>query len=91
MSSGRTIVWSHNCDAAAEQLGGYRRIDDALISIIDALERNPCGCPKIDIDWCSTRYIVTDAFKGVPALVWLSYIEPAGTVVIDHVEAIHDY
>jgi hypothetical protein len=91
MSSGRSIVWSHNCDAAAEQLGGYGRIDDALIPVIDALQRNPYGTRRVDIDWCSTRFITTDAFKDVPALVRLFYIEPNGTVVIDHVEALDDY
>ena len=91
MSSGRRIVWSHDCDAAAERLGGYRRIDDALIPVLDALQRNPYGTRRVDIDWCSIRYITTDQYKDIPPLVWLFYIEPDGTVVIDHVEALEDY
>lgn len=86
-----TIIWSHNCDAAAERLGGYRRIDDALISIVDAFERNPYGCRRVNIDWCSIRYLTTEAFKDIPALTWWFYIEPNGTVVIEHVEALDIY
>lgn len=91
MSTGRKIVWSHNCDIAAERLGGYRLIDGPLIAIIDALERNPYAALRVDVDWCSTRYITTEATRDVPALFWMFYIEPNGTVVIDHVEALDEY
>jgi hypothetical protein len=91
LSSGRAIVWSHNCDIAAEKLGGYRCIDEPLIAVLDALDRNPYAAPKIDIDWCSARYIPTLAKGDAPDLIWLFYIEANGTVVIDHVEALEKY
>jgi hypothetical protein len=91
MTLGRKVVWSHNCTIAAEQLGGYRLIDDPLIAVIDALERNPYAAQRVDVDWCSVRYITTEATLSVSALVWLFYIEANGTVVIDHVEAFDGY
>ena len=91
MATGREIVFSSNCDAAAELLGGYNRIDDALIPIFDALHHNPEGFEKVALDWSSDRFIITKAFGNVPALVWVFYIEMGGKVVIDHVEPFEDY
>jgi hypothetical protein len=45
----------------------------------------------VNLDWDSNRYILTKAFKDVPALVWLFYIEISGRIVIDHVEAFEEY
>jgi hypothetical protein len=91
MANGREIVFSGDCDLAADKLGGYEVIDDALIPIFDALSHNPLGFPKVNLDWDSNRYILTKAFKNVPALVWLFYIELSGRIVIDHVEAFEEY
>jgi len=91
MSLGRNIFFSMNCDTAAEAVGGYERIDGSLIPILDALERNPYGFPRVESDWFAARYIVTKPFEGAPALVWLFYIEPTGDVVIEHVEEYEDY
>jgi hypothetical protein len=91
MANGREIVFSSDCDAAAEKLGGYSLIDDALIPIFDALHHKPQGFPKVTLDWDANRYILTKAFGNVPALVWVFYIEVSGRVVIDHVEAFEEY
>jgi hypothetical protein len=88
---GREIVFSANCDAAAEKPGGYDLIDDALIPIFDSLHHNPEGFDKVGLDWSANRFIVTKPFGSVPALVWLVYIEIGGRVVIDHVEEHEDY
>jgi hypothetical protein len=63
MANGREIVFSGDCDLAADKLGGYEVIDDALIPIFDALSHNPLGFPKVNLDWDSNRYILTKAFK----------------------------
>ena len=91
MPVGRNIFFSEKCDASAEAVGGYRLIDASLIPILDALERNPYGFPKIESDWFSSRYIVTNPFEGAPALIWLFFVEPNGDVVIDHVEIDEGY
>jgi hypothetical protein len=91
MSGRRGIFFSRRCDAAAEILGGYRRIDEALDAVWDALSRNPYGLPKCECDWFSARYIVTKPYGDAPALVWLIIIEPSGDVIIDHVEEYEDY
>jgi hypothetical protein len=91
MPVGRNIFFSENCNAAAEAVGGYQRIDVSLIPILDALERNPYGFPKVESDWFSARYIVTKPFEGSPALIWLFFVEANGDVVIDHVEIYEGY
>lgn len=91
MPRGRRIFFSQNCDEAAERIGGYKRLDDSLIPIFDALEKNPYGFPSIESDWFSARYIVTEPFLNSPALVWLFYIEPSGDVVLDDVEEFEPY
>jgi hypothetical protein len=91
MANGREVVFSANCDAAAEKPGGYELIDDALIPIFDALHYNPEGFEKVGLDLSANRIIITKAFGNVPALVWLFYIEMNGRVVIDHVEEFEDY
>jgi hypothetical protein len=91
MERGRRIFFSKNCDDAAKAVGGYERIDDSLIPIFDALERNPYGFPVVESDWFSARVIVTKPFLNTPSLVWTFYIEPNGDVVLDHVEEYEGY
>lgn len=91
MANGREIVFSRECDVAAEKIGGYQRIDETLVPIFDALDRDPTGFRRVDVDWCGCRYIVTDPFRGVPRLTWYFHIEPSGKVVFDHVEEFEDY
>ncbi|MSO99577.1 MAG: hypothetical protein EXR07_00790 [Acetobacteraceae bacterium] len=91
MANGHEIVFSPNCDVAAQKLGGYGAIDDALIPIFDSLHHDPRGFHKVGLDWSANRFILTKAFGKIPALVWLFYIEVSGKVVIDHVEEFEDY
>jgi hypothetical protein len=76
---------------AAEKIGGFQRIDDSLTPIFDALSLNPYGFDRLESDWFSFRLIKTKPFRDVPPLVWVFYIEPAGDVVLDHVEEFEGY
>ena len=91
MVNGHEIEFSGNCDAAAERLGGYERIRQTLIPILDSLSRHPEGFEKIGLDWNANRMIITEPIDTVPALVWLFYIKIGGKVVIDHVEEYGEY
>lgn len=87
----RAIFFSAQCDACAEKVGGYRRIDQALDAVWDALLRNPYALNRVESDWYSTRYVETIAFKNVPALLWEFEIQTNGDIVIDHVEEFEEY
>ena len=87
----RAIFFSAQCDACADRLGGYERIDQALDAVWDALHRNPYALPKIESDWYAARYLTTKPFRDVPALLWTIEIQSNGDVVIDHVEIYDDY
>lgn len=89
---GRRIMFSKQCDEAAERIGGYQAIDEALtVGIYNSLARNPYGFPSVESDWFSARYIVTKPFGNTPALVWIFTIEPTGDVVLEHVEVFENY
>lgn len=81
----RRIIFSHECDAAAERIGGYKRIDPSLDPVLDALARNPYGFPMQQSDWFDFRYIVTKPIDDCPALIWTFTIEN-GDVTLRHVE-----
>jgi hypothetical protein len=51
----RKVTFEKECDAAAEALGGYEKIDQMLFGFLEALERDPRGFPKIATDWGSVR------------------------------------
>ena len=85
MPSKRKIVFTPECDRAAELLGGYAAIDCTLDPIYDALWRNPYGFAAIESDWYSFRIIHTKPIGDVPALVWTFTIENE-EVTIRHVE-----
>lgn len=91
MSGGRRIVFSRECDAAADRLGGYERLDISLDTVWDVLRHNPYRLPRCKSDWFSARYINTKPSGGCPGLVWLIVIETDGSVVIDHVEESEGY
>ena len=88
---GRKIVFSKECDAAAEILGGYEQIDGSLDGFLEALDRNPHGFPKVETDWGSVRYIRTRKAGNVPPLLWRFTIDREGSVEIVHVEEYQDY
>jgi hypothetical protein len=83
---GRKIRFSAECDAAAEKLGGYAKIDPALDAVYDGLARNPYGYERWESDWGSVRYVITNSFEDIPELVWWFVIEPDGGVIIENVE-----
>lgn len=91
MRYNREIFFSPNCDEAADKIGGYQRLDDSLIPVLDALEKNPYGFPKNESDWYSYRAIITKPFQKCPSLLWIFYIETSGNVVLDHVEEYERY
>jgi len=86
----RKIIFSKECDVAAEALGGYQVIDPSLEAAWDALMRNPYEFPFVESDWFSGRYIVTRPIGAVPALCWWFVIQ-SGEVTIVFVEAYLGY
>ena len=92
MSVRRGIKYASTCDAAAELLGGYQKIDDSLtVGICDALSRNPYGFEQIESDWFSARLIKTKSFEDTPALVWLFVIDDKKDIILTHVELFQSY
>ena len=91
MARDRNIFYSKECDDAAECLGGYGRIDDALDAVWDVLRNNPYQLPQCQSDWFNARYLSTKPTGDAPALVWLITIQPDGDIVIDYVEEAEDY
>jgi hypothetical protein len=59
VAGGRQIIYSTAFDHAVDVLGGYRSIDVAIDTIIDALYRNPYGFNKFESDFISFRYAIT--------------------------------
>ncbi len=90
MAFGRKIVFSAECDAAAEALGGYVRIDRTLDAAMDGLMRDLYGFPLMESDWYSARIIQTKPLPGIPALVWYFTIR-GRDVVIQYVEEFEGY
>jgi len=90
MPPGRRIWFSPDCDKAAERLGGYRRVDRSLDAFWDGLSRDPYGFPKIETDWFSIRYIITESIGTIPSLIWFFTIE-SGDVTLTHVEEHETY
>ena len=89
--SQRKVIFDHDCDEAAEALGGHQSIDQILFGFLDALQQDPTVFPKIETDWGSARYIRTKRISGVPELIWLFLIEANGDVTIVHVEIYDGY
>jgi hypothetical protein len=87
----RKVTFDKQCDADAEILGGYQRIDETLFGFLEALERDPRGFPKIETDWGSARYIRTKKHKDIPELIWGFCIDSNDDVTIVHVEIYEGY
>jgi len=64
-------------------LGGYRSIDVAIDTIIDALYRNPYGFNKFESDFISFRYAITRATATLPAFVVIFTIDGDGNVTLE--------
>jgi hypothetical protein len=66
----RQVIEGEYFAASVESLGGYRAVDRALETIIEALMHNPYGFPLIENDWCKIRYARTTMIEGyIPPLV----------------------
>jgi hypothetical protein len=68
-------------------LGGYRAIDLALETIVEALMQNPYGFPVIENDWCMIRYARTTMIEGyIPPLVVAFSITDGNDVILEWAE-----
>ena len=69
------------------RLGGYRAIDRALETIIEALARNPYGFPLVENDWVKIRYAKTTMIEGyIPPLVVAFRIDEQANVILEWCE-----
>jgi hypothetical protein len=84
--AGRAIRFDPECDKAAELLGGYATIDDALDVYLEPLYRKPDGFDTIQCAWGSVRYIKTEPIGAAPALIWYFLLERNGDVLMTYVE-----
>lgn len=83
----REIIEGEYFAQCVERLGGYRAIDLALETIIDALMRDPYGFPYIENDWVRIRFAKTRMIEGyIPALVVAFTIDRNNNVVLEWVE-----
>ncbi len=86
----RRIIFAEECDAAADLLGGYKRVDPSLEAVWDGLMRNPYEFARLECDWFSGRYVVTKPIKDLPPLCWWFVIKE-GDITIVHVEEFEGY
>lgn len=86
MPGGRQIIYSVGFDNGVEALGGYRNIDRALDTIIDALYRNPYGFEKFESDFVTFRYAITEEAPDLLPLVVIFSIGKNGDVTLEHIE-----
>jgi hypothetical protein len=83
----RSIIEGEYFAQCVERLGGYRAVDLALETIVDALMRNPYGFPYIENDWVRIRYARTAMIEGfIPPLVVAFSIQDDGNVILQWAE-----
>jgi hypothetical protein len=79
----RQIIEGEDFARSVEALGGYRAVDRALETIIDALMNNPYGFELIENDWCRIRYARTKMIEGyIPALIVAFTIDDQNDVIL---------
>lgn len=83
---GRQIIYAAEFDHGVDALGGYRAIDRAIDTVIDALYRNPHGFNKFENDFISFRYALTKPIDYIPALIIIFSIAANGDVTLEHIE-----
>lgn len=88
----REIIEAESFKEGVEKLGGFRAIDEALETIIDALYHDPYGFPYFENDWASFRYARTKPLPlyFVPPLVVIFTIDENRNVILHHVEEDQD-
>ena len=83
----RQIIYSKDFDLAVDALGGYRAVDLATDTIVEALERNPYAFNKFESDFLSFRYAITKPIEDLlPSLVIIFSIDKEGNVTLVHAE-----
>lgn len=83
----RQIIEGEHFASCVEQLGGYRAVDLALETIMEALLQNPYGFPLIENDWCRIRYARTKMIEGyIPPLVVAFTIADDNDVILEWAE-----
>jgi len=83
---GRQIIYDARFDRAVDELGGYRSIDRAIDTVMEALYRNPFGFKKFENDYISFRYAITKRVDEIPPLVIIFVIGENGDVTLEHIE-----
>lgn len=80
----RGIIEGPEFSNCVERLGGYRAVDRALETIMEALIRNPYGFPSIENDWVKIRYARTRMIEGyIPPLVVAFIIDENNDIVLE--------
>lgn len=69
-----------------ENLGGAKRLDEALAPFMEGLMRDPYGFPKFENDFTSFRFVQTKETPFVPQLVIVFTIDDNKNVVLEHIE-----
>lgn len=83
---GRQIIYGLAFTRGVETLGGYRSLDRAIDTVLDALYRNPFGFNKFENDHISFRYAITEVTADLPSLVIVFSIGENGDVTLEHIE-----
>ena len=87
----RLIIEGEDFPKSVEALGGYRAIDLALETILEALMRNPYGFPLIENDWCKIRYARTAMIERYISPIIVAFtINDDHDVVLQWAEAVDD-
>jgi hypothetical protein len=83
----RNIIEGPNFSECVARLGGYRAVDRALETIIEALMRNPFGFPSIENDWVRIRYARTTMIEGyIPPLIVAFVIDENNDIILEWAE-----
>jgi hypothetical protein len=83
----RLIIEGEYFAECVERLGGYRAVDLALETIVEALMQNPYGFPLIENDWCKIRYARTNMVEGyIPPLIVAFVITDDNDVILEWAE-----
>ncbi|WP_419826698.1 hypothetical protein [Sphingomonas sp.] len=82
----RRIVEDPQFTEQVRQLGGARRIDVALDTIMDGLMRDPEGFARFDSEHFSFRYAKTVLIGKIAALTVVFVLDQDGNVFLKQIE-----
>jgi hypothetical protein len=87
----REIIEGPHFSESVQRLGGYRAIDLALETVMEALVRNPYGFPSIENDWVRIRYARTRMIEGyIPPLIVAFTIDDDNNVILQWADLADD-